>query len=129
MRRRPFFRALALPLVLWFVALSVNLGGYGACPMAGDVSHGATMAGMAMPAMAMGNSPASTPAPAAPAPRCPGVCCCCRVMITMPSHGVTLAAAVVRVRDAGPAEPRAVSSAGRQVLLPPSNGPPAVHAA
>lgn len=127
MRRRRLQRALALPLGLWFVGLSVNLGGIDVCPM----DHEMTQAGtMAMPLMATGPSHAPAPDHPGQAPHCTGICCCCSALMTLPSANVTLpVVAVVPVRDAAPNARRAVPAAAPQVLQPPANGPPARHTA
>ncbi|MDE3128523.1 MAG: hypothetical protein KGL38_10990 [Gemmatimonadota bacterium] len=133
MRRRRFFRALALPVGLWFVALSVNLGAFDVCPAGhGVMGPGGAMAVVAMPPMSMGTAPSPKPASGSggSSPPCNGVCCCCCAMLTLPSAGVTLpVAAVVPVRDAAPAAPATATAAAPQILLPPANGPPAIRTA
>lgn len=142
MRRRRLFRLLALPLALWFVALSTDVGGVDACPM--HDAPGGVMAGMAgMPAMAMGTmtvptaprtgaAPSDGPAPAPHGPvrcTCMGACCCC-AMATLPASAVSvpLVAALPASVD-GALRVHAAPAAAPRFLLPPANGPPALHSA
>ncbi|HEY5219066.1 MAG TPA: hypothetical protein VIJ16_04615 [Gemmatimonadaceae bacterium] len=139
MRRRRLFRILALPLSLWFLALTTDIGGIDACPMhdgAGSHSAAAMLGMMGMPAMPGMSGMATTHAPnhsPTPAPRkpmhctCMGVCCGC-AMATLPATATAefAVAAVRQVEYHVGFAPRPASSAPR-FLLPPSIGPPTLH--
>ena len=124
-------RIIALPLAFWFVVLATDVGGVDGCPMHDAMAHGAAaaMASMAMPGMTQAPAAPAVPAPQGPMHcTCLGVCCGC-AMATLPSTpAVSLPTAValhqtVRIERAG----RPLAAAARFVL-PPSIGPPALHA-
>jgi len=143
MRRRRFFRLIALPLALWFVALSTDVGGVDACPMHDaplGVMAGAMggMAGMAMGTMSMPTAsrtaatPADAPGPPPHGPvqcTCMGVCCGC-AMATLPAPVVSVpqVAALPAPVD-GPLPAFTAPAMAPRFLLPPANGPPALHIA
>jgi len=138
MRRRRFFRLIALPLALWFVALSTDVGGVDACPMhdapggvmAGSMTGMAGMAGMAMGTMTMPTAPGDAPAPHGPVHcTCMGACCGCAVAtVPAPAVPVPLVAVVAASAVSAPRAHAAPVVAPR-FLLPPANGPPALHIA
>jgi hypothetical protein len=132
-RRRRLYRIIALPLSLWFVALSTDVGDLDACPMHKAMDRDMAVA---MANMAMGSTPMAMPAPNAPAApdqhgpmpcTCLGVCCGC-TMAPIASSPATPALPLVVVEDAVLVEraqrPLAAPTPHR---LPPSIGPPALH--
>ncbi len=146
MRRRRLFRLIALPLGLWFVALSTDLGDLDACPMHAAMqagmgmsmdmpAGGAGMSGMAMasaPTAEAAPAPADTPVPVPHGPlhcTCIGMCCGC-AMASLPSNAARVPpAAVVAARPAAPVRAVTAVPAPPRYLRPPAIGPPALHTA
>ncbi|MDE3152877.1 MAG: hypothetical protein KGL93_11580 [Gemmatimonadota bacterium] len=145
MRRHPAFRFSALAFALWFVALSLDVGGVDACPMhdgpgAVMATHGMAMPGMAMPGMAdmapapavmQGSGAPHAPTPAAPVHcTCMGLCCGCAALATVPAPSIATAPLEALRRLVLPPDlawrPVAAATA---YLQPPSIGPPALHTA
>lgn len=141
MRRLRLYRLLALPLCFWFVAYSTDVGGLDACPMhdaPGGVMAGPMggMAGMAMGAMTMpaasraDTAPADAPAPPPHGPAhctCMGACCgCATATLPAPAVSVPLVAALC-ASVAGAPRAHAAPVVAPRFLLPPANGPPALH--
>ncbi|MGH7668576.1 MAG: hypothetical protein ACRENQ_03710 [Gemmatimonadaceae bacterium] len=136
MYRRRLYRIVALPLVVWFVALATDVGGVDACPMHDAMARAASGATAAMHMAQMPGMIGNSGAPTAPdVPQqgpmhctCMGLCCGCAIA-TLPSTPVTtvLVPMAVRrpVRIAG--APMGFAAA-RLHVLPPSIGPPSLHA-
>lgn len=140
MRRHPAFRFFALAFALWFVALSLDVGGVDACPMHDGPGAVMAMGGMAMPGMVdMAPMPAvaqasgmpHAPTPAAPVHcTCMGLCCGCAALATVPASSISSTAFETLRRLVLPSDLAWRPVAGVAAYLqPPSIGPPALHTA